>query len=532
MAQKHSVDFSKYENLSPFEVAPELIKLASSTPNRPVLNAGRGNPDFLATTPRAGYWQLGRFALEQSELSFSYLSDGLGGPAPATDIADRFVAFLERNKGQEGIHFLKRAVSYVRDQMGLDANAFLKEACDAVLGCYYPVPPRSLSFSEKIIGRYVMTAVGGDPHDETTDFFPIEGGTAAMTYVFNSLKQNNILKAGDTVALGLPTFSPYIEIPQLSEYGYKVTSLHADPKKGWQYPESELEKLLDPSIKVFFLVNPSNPPAVKLDDKSLQKLEEIVKKRPDLIILTDDVYGTFADDFKSIYVACPKNTILVYSFSKYFGATGWRLGTIGMAKENVLDEMLRKQDTSTKKMLAERYSSLTADTADLKFIDRLVADSRAVALNHTAGLSTPQQYMMVMFSLFDLMDLNRDYQKMVKELLRRREEVLYRAVGIDLPNNPGTTDYYTLFELQDVATALHGADFGSWIVKEHGGQEIFFRLADEEGIVLMPGKGFGDIAPSARASLANLRECDYAAIGKGFRALLDRYYDEFKSGKK
>jgi aspartate 4-decarboxylase len=36
----------------------------------------------------------------------------------------------------------------------------------------------------------------------------------------------------------------------------------------------------------------------------------------------------------------------------------------------------------------------------LKFIDRLVADSRTVALNRTADLSTPQQVQMVLSSLF------------------------------------------------------------------------------------------------------------------------------------
>jgi len=42
------------------------------------------------------------------------------------------------------------------------------------------------------------------------------------------------------------------------------------------------------------------------------------------------------------------------------------------------------------RMLNERCASLSIDPARLKFIDRLAADTRNVALNHTAGLSTPQ----------------------------------------------------------------------------------------------------------------------------------------------
>lgn len=106
---------------------------------------------------------------------------------------------------------------------------------------------------------------------------------------------------------------------------------------------------------------------------------QILLKRPDLIILTDDVYGTFADNFKSLFAICPDNTILVYSFSKYFGATGWRLGVIALSNNNVLDKQIANLSKKEKKELEDRYSSLTTDPASIKFIDRLVADSRNVA---------------------------------------------------------------------------------------------------------------------------------------------------------
>lgn len=77
-------DTSKLAGLSPFELKDELIKLAGSVTNRIMLNAGRGNPNFLATVPRHGFWQLGLFAMIESERSFSYLAEGVGGfPAAA-----------------------------------------------------------------------------------------------------------------------------------------------------------------------------------------------------------------------------------------------------------------------------------------------------------------------------------------------------------------------------------------------------------------------------------------------------------------
>ncbi|MCU4434184.1 bifunctional aspartate transaminase/aspartate 4-decarboxylase, partial [Acinetobacter bereziniae] len=74
-----NVDYSKYAKLSPFELKDELIALAQSHTDRMMLNAGRGNPNFLATIPRRAFFQLGLFSATESEFSFSYMPEGLGG---------------------------------------------------------------------------------------------------------------------------------------------------------------------------------------------------------------------------------------------------------------------------------------------------------------------------------------------------------------------------------------------------------------------------------------------------------------------
>jgi aspartate/methionine/tyrosine aminotransferase len=63
----------------------------------------------------------------------------------------------------------------------------------------------------------------------------------------------------------MPVFTPYIEIPELAQYALEEVAINADPALNWQYPDSELDKLKDPAIKIFFCVNPSNPPSVKMD---------------------------------------------------------------------------------------------------------------------------------------------------------------------------------------------------------------------------------------------------------------------------
>ncbi len=264
-------DYSRYAKLSPFELKDELIKLASAKQNRLMLNAGRGNPNFLATLPRRAFFQLGLFATAESELSFSYLQKGIGGLPNIEGIEARFERFASENHHMEGVAFLARALSYVRDQLGLSASEFLHEMVEGIIGCNYPVPPRMLRISEEIAKHYIVKEmVGGSLPPKSIDLFAVEGGTAAMTYIFNTLKQNHLVKKGDKVAIGMPVFTPYIEIPELDEYALEEVALNADPANGWQYSDEELDKLKDPAIKVFFCINPSNPP---IGETRRQKLE-------------------------------------------------------------------------------------------------------------------------------------------------------------------------------------------------------------------------------------------------------------------
>ncbi len=526
------VDYSNLTHLSPFELKDQLMALASSHAERMMLNAGRGNPNFLATVPRHGFFQLGLFALQEAERSFGFMPEGVGGLPKVEGIEARFDSFVSANHDAKGVSFLSGAMSYVSDQLGLSKSAFLHEMVSGILACNYPVPPRMLTMIETVVQQYLVREMtGGRMPTGGMDLFAVEGGTAAMTYVFNTLRENRLLMPGDKIAVGMPIFTPYIEIPHLNDYQLVEVEVNADANGQWQYSAAELDKLADPSIKAFFLVNPSNPPSVKINQESLRRIGDIVAtKRPDLIILTDDVYGTFADDFVSLFAICPRNAILVYSFSKYFGATGWRLGVIATHKDSLLDRRIADLAEADKLALDTRYQSLTLKPRDMKFIDRLVADSRAVCLNHTAGLSTPQQVQMALFSLFALMDEADAYKKAMKRLIRGRHAALYRELGIAVPPDPNGTDYYTLLDLEGITTKLYGAEFAAWMMARKDPLEMLFRLADEGGVVLLPGKGFGTLHPSARASLANLNVYDYATMGRVIRKLADEYHDEYVAG--
>src|SRR3974390_2216590 len=150
------------------------------------------------------------------------------------------------------------------------------------------------------------------------DLFAVEGGTAAMCYIFDSLMQNALLKKGDTIALFLPTFTPYIEICHLERFSFKIVPVNADDMRGdgthtWHYTDEELNKLANKRIRMVAVVNPSNPPSVALSPDALKKIMSVEKTRnPNHMIVTDDVYGTFVNHFRSLMAEIPQNTICAY----------------------------------------------------------------------------------------------------------------------------------------------------------------------------------------------------------------------------
>jgi aspartate 4-decarboxylase len=530
-----TIDLHSFETLSPFEIKDELIKLAKKTSQRGLsafLNAGRGNPNWIATTPREGFFLLGQFAITESKRVMEH-DAGLGGMPQAQGIAGRLEAWLVKHADMPGAAFLSAMVSFAVKTFKFERDAFVHELVDSIIGDNYPVPDRMLVHNERITHEYLMWAMCGNPRPAGKfDLYAVEGGTAAMCYIFKTLKANRLLSPGDTIALATPIFTPYIEMTHLEDYNLKVVNIEAPQENRFQFTDAEIKKLEDPKIKAFFVVNPGNPTGIALSTETISKLATLVKtKRPDLMLLTDDVYGTFVPGFRSLLGELPHNTIGVYSYSKYFGCTGWRLGVIAVHEDNLFDKKIAKLPKSDLLALDKRYGAITLEPRKVKFIDRIVADSRDVALNHTAGLSLPQQVMMTMFSLAELMDTEKRYQAACREIVYRRVRALIEGLGLTLPENPLFDAYYALIDFEFWAKKNIGDDAVAYLKKNIHPLDLAFRLAEDHGIVLLNGGGFEAPDWSLRVSLANLPDEAYDEIGRGVRAIARGYRVAFEASK-
>jgi aspartate 4-decarboxylase len=176
-----------------------------------------------------------------------------------------------------------------------------------------------------------------------------------------------------------------------------------------------------------------------------------------------------------------------------------------------------------------RYGPVAEAPERFKLIDRMVADSRAIGLNHTAGLSTPQQVQMSLFALDGLLDATGERKRMARRIVGARFESLFRGAGLAPPDDPGLTRYYVTIDVPALARARYGEGFARWLVTSFEPIDFVVRLAEERGVVLLDGGGFDAPKMSVRVSLANLPDEAYENIGRAIVGLLADYHTRWAS---
>ena len=132
-------------------MAIQRVKKGTST----LLNAGRGNPNWIATEAREAFFTLGRFSIEECKKVY-YTEEGIAGIPCPIGIAQRFEEFLKNNNSLPGISLLKNTYEYLVSKKDTNADELVHEWAEGLAGDQYPIPDRILKYTEIIcreIGR-------------------------------------------------------------------------------------------------------------------------------------------------------------------------------------------------------------------------------------------------------------------------------------------------------------------------------------------------------------------------------------------
>ena len=137
--------------------------------------------------------------------------------------------FLAKNPNAPGVEPASgEPIPYAVKEFKFDADAFVHELVDSIIGDQYPSPDRMLVHAERVVHEYLAKEMcGGKAPAGKFDIFAVEGGTAAMCYIFDSLLVNHLLNRGDKVALAVPMFTPYIEVCHLDRFQFRHRRINA-----------------------------------------------------------------------------------------------------------------------------------------------------------------------------------------------------------------------------------------------------------------------------------------------------------------
>lgn len=139
-----------------------------------------------------------------------------------------------------------------------------------------------------------------------------------------------MINPGDEIIFPAPYWVSYKDIVKIAE-GVPVevfTSIEND----FKITPEQLEKAITPKTKMVWFNSPNNPSGSVYSKEELEELAKVLRKYPDIFILSDEIYEyiNFTGSFTSFaqIEGMYDRTITVNGVSKAFAMTGWRIGYI------------------------------------------------------------------------------------------------------------------------------------------------------------------------------------------------------------
>ncbi|MDL1867646.1 pyridoxal phosphate-dependent aminotransferase [Betaproteobacteria bacterium PRO4] len=163
---------------------------------------------------------------------------------------------------------------------------------------------------------------------------------------------------GDEVVIPAPYWVSYPDIVLIA--GGKPVFIQTGIEEKFKISPEQLEKAITPQTRMFVLNSPSNPSGSVYSLAELQALGAVLRKHPDVLIATDDMYEHIllsGDGFVNILNACPDlkaRTVVLNGVSKAYAMTGWRIGYCGGPAAIITAmENIQSQSTSNPNSIAQ-----------------------------------------------------------------------------------------------------------------------------------------------------------------------------------
>ena len=198
--------------------------------------------------------------------------------------------------------------------------------CEAAIrsikaGDTHYTPSAGIPEMRNAIAKYINKTRGIEVHPDEVVMTP--GAKPIMFYAILAL-----VNEGDEVIYPNPGFPIYESM--IKFVGGTPVPIKLEESMGFAFNIDNFKKLISPKTKMVIINTPQNPTGGILNETEIRQIAEILKDRPDIWILSDEIYSRLifkGDHFSITQIPGFKDrTIILDGFSKTYAMTGWRAG--------------------------------------------------------------------------------------------------------------------------------------------------------------------------------------------------------------
>ena len=180
-------------------------------------------------------------------------------------------------------------------------------------------------------------------------------GTGGKQGIFNVIQV--LVDEGDEVILPAPYWLSYPEMVKFA--GGKNVVIKTTLENNYKLTAEQLENAITDRTKLLILCSPSNPTGSVYSKLELQALAEVLRRHPEVYVLSDEIYEHISYCGKTYSIALENDlndrVIIANGVSKAYAMTGWRIGWIAANKEIIKAcKKLQGQTTSNASAVAQK----------------------------------------------------------------------------------------------------------------------------------------------------------------------------------
>ncbi len=280
-----------------------------------------------------------------------------------------------------------------------------------------------------------------------------------------------LLNDGDEVIIPAPYWLSYPQMIRLA--GGKPVFLNSSAKDGFKINIPDLKSKITSKTKFIIINSPNNPTGRVMPREELLQIAEVVREHKNINILSDEIYELILKkefhhlSLASLATDIKERIFIINGFAKGWAMTGWRVGYL-VGQKDVIKASSALQSQSTSNVCS--------------FVQRGALEA----------LKTNQEF---------FLKINGHYDQ--------RREILYQGLkNIDgLFIQPPNGAFYAFPRLPD--NSMTSVEFCK-------------RLLDDYGLVVVPGKPFGN-DQCFRVSCASSKEKIIDGLSRLKKAIFNYY---------